>query len=101
MTWEEYRDWQRNGRREGTIDCAGLGTAGETGEVCDLIKKFEHHQRTDIPREQMLEELGDDFFYKTWIMDHYGFTLDEVIASNVRKLETRYPDGFVKGGGIR
>jgi hypothetical protein len=30
-----------------------------------------------------------------------GVDLEQVAISNIEKLRKRYPDGFVKGGGIR
>ena len=70
-----------------------LGLAGETGEVCDDIKKREYHGR-DISLEHTKEELGDVMWYVANICNELGFTLDEVLELNMAKLKKRYPDQY-------
>lgn len=73
-------------------DCiaAALGLAGETGEVCDLVKKFIIHGRgTDLPK--LVLELGDVEYYLARLRSLYGVTRAEVLEANVLKLNLRYP----------
>lgn len=79
---------------------AALGLTGEAGEVAELIKKDRFHGKPHT-REQMCSELGDVLWYLNQMAYAYGLTLGEIADANIAKLEARYPDGFVPGGGIR
>lgn len=70
------------------------------GRICDAVKKEEYHGRL-ADRMMMLKELGDVLWYVSALATDYGFTLENVATGNVEKLKTRYPEGFVKGGGVR
>lgn len=72
-----------------------LGLAAETGEFCEIPKKmlFQGKPLTDENVFHMKRELGDIMWY--WINACRALHLDpnDVIAENVRKLESRYPGG--------
>lgn len=70
-----------------------LGTADEAGEVAGAIKKhlYQGHKMEDA---QMLEEIGDVLWYLTNLCTFLGYDVAEVAARNVKKLWTRYPNGF-------
>ena len=72
-----------------------LGLAAETGEFCEIPKKmlFQGKPLTDENVFHMKRELGDIMWY--WINACRALDLDpnEVIAENVRKLQSRYPGG--------
>lgn len=74
---------------------AALGLAAETGEFCEIPKKiyFQGKPLTDENVFHMKRELGDIMWY--WINACRALDLDpnDVIAENVRKLESRYPGG--------
>jgi len=74
---------------------AALGMAAETGEFCEIPKKvfFQGKPLNDESLFHMKRELGDIMWY--WINACRALDLDpnEVIAENVRKLESRYPGG--------
>ena len=74
---------------------AALGMAAETGEFCEIPKKI-FFQGKALNQEavfHMKRELGDVMWY--WINACRALHLDpnDVIAENVRKLESRYPGG--------
>ena len=74
---------------------AALGLAAETGEFCEIPKKM-YFQGKPLSEENvfhMKRELGDVMWY--WINACRALGLDpnDVIAENVRKLESRYPGG--------
>lgn len=77
-----------------------LGLPGEVGELIDLIKKDICHS-VPIDRNKLEKELGDVMFYLCALADHYGMPMSEVCETNRKKLEERYPNGFVPGGGNR
>lgn len=70
-----------------------LGFTGEAGEVSDLIKNGIFHEK-DIDLEHLKKELGDCAWYLAMICDACGFTLDDVMQTNIDKLKARYPQGF-------
>ena len=77
-----------------------LGLVGEAGEVAELIKKDQYHDKP-YERQKMRDELGDVLWYLTALAEDHGFTLAEIAERNAEKLSLRYPNGFVRGGGIR
>lgn len=74
---------------------ACLGLAAESGEFCEIPKKifFQGKMLNEENVFHMKRELGDIMWY--WINACRALNLDpnEVIAENVRKLESRYPGG--------
>lgn len=79
---------------------AALGLAGEVGELVELIKKLRFH---GVPYsvELVKKELGDVLWYVNQMAFAHGLSLADVAQTNADKLRARYPNGFVKGGGIR
>jgi NTP pyrophosphatase (non-canonical NTP hydrolase) len=85
-----------NNFHEGMIDQvnnAALGLSGESGEICDDLKKvlYQGHQ---FNANKIFEELGDVLWYAAQMADALGVGLDEVAQMNIDKLRERYPAGF-------
>lgn len=81
------------------LAAAGLGVAGEAGEVADVIKKvlFHGHPLDQAAVEKLEKEAGDVLWYLALLADRlgeFGVTLDTVAEKNIAKLRARYPDGF-------
>jgi NTP pyrophosphatase (non-canonical NTP hydrolase) len=97
-TFEAYEaralrtDGSPAGREEAIAICA-LGLSGESGEVCDNLKKWLAHGHT-LPRDRLLDGLGDVLWYLTALTSKLGSNLAEVARRNVDKLDARYPHGF-------
>lgn len=74
---------------------ACMGLAAESGEFIEIPKKiiFQGKALTDENVFHMKRELGDIMWY--WINACRALRLDpnDVIAENVKKLESRYPGG--------
>lgn len=85
--------------RDKGLSCAGLGLAGESGEVADLLKKHLHHG-VSLDVEKLRKELGDVLWYVAHACNVMGWRLDEIAALNVAKLRTRYPHGFSTADSI-
>tara|TARA_R100001443_G_scaffold112828_1_gene126832 strand:- start:565 stop:933 length:369 start_codon:yes stop_codon:yes gene_type:complete len=77
-----------------------LGIAGEAGEYCELIKKKHFHAKP-LNRQDAKKELGDILYYVAMAAANLQLSLTEIAQANVDKLLSRYPNGFVKGGGVR
>ena len=70
-----------------------LGVCGEAGELADLLKKH-LHQGHPLHIGELAEEAGDVLWYVALLCRVLGFSLGEVMAGNIRKLERRYGDRF-------
>ena len=74
-----------------------IGMMAESGEFAEVVKKKVFQADTQFTNEEifhMKRELGDVLWY--WVQGciALGFTPDEVMDENIRKLEKRYPNGF-------
>lgn len=74
---------------------AGIGLSSESGEFCEIVKKlaFQGKEYNEDVRYHLKRELGDVIWYWTNACRALGYDPNEVIAENVRKLESRYPGG--------
>jgi hypothetical protein len=97
MTPAEYRaacQRTRNGDlslRDQRLNAA-LGL-GESGELQNIIKKEVFHGHQTVGGD-VLHEAGDILYYLDWLLDAYGWTIENAMKANVVKLAKRYPDGF-------
>ncbi len=74
---------------------AGVGINAEGGEFLEIIKKmvFQGKPWNEDNREHLILELGDTMWYVAQAIKALDTTFDHVIATNVKKLEKRYPGG--------
>ena len=74
---------------------AGVGINAEGGEFLEIIKKmiFQGKPFNEDNREHMIIELGDIMWYVAQACTALEISFDEVLATNVKKLEKRYPGG--------
>ena len=74
----------------------GIGICSEGGELLDLIKKilFQGKKPTPELRHKIKLELGDVMWYVQQVLIWGGWSLNEVLAENINKLDGRYPEGF-------
>ena len=66
-----------------------LGLAGETGECCDIVKKYKYQGHV-LDKEHLKDELGDVLWYLAETASGLGITLEEVAQFNLDKLHKRY-----------
>lgn len=78
---------------DANLAIAGLGLAGESGEVADLVKKVVGHGHP-LDRDKLVEELGDVLWYCAMMSTLLGVDLGAVAERNIQKLLKRYPNGF-------
>jgi NTP pyrophosphatase (non-canonical NTP hydrolase) len=74
---------------------AAIGLASEGGEFNEIVKKmlFQGKPFNEDNRFHLMRELGDIIWYWTNACRALGYDPNEVVAENVRKLESRYPGG--------
>lgn len=70
-----------------------LGLAGESGEVCDLFKKW-IFQEAPFDEIHAKRELGDVCWYIALICHAMGWSMDDILQMNLDKIAERYPSGF-------
>lgn len=75
---------------------AALGICAEGGEFTEIVKKavFQGKPLDSDAQYHMKRELGDIMWYIAQACMALDITLEEVIDENIKKLESRYPDGF-------
>lgn len=73
----------------------GIGLASEGGEFNEIVKKciFQGKPLDDDTIFHMKRELGDIMWYWTNACRALELDPNDVIAENVKKLESRYPHG--------
>ena len=74
-----------------------LGLNGEAGEVADKIKKHLRDGKLDIGG--IIYELGDVCWYVARLADSLGYSLEDVLAINNAKLESRKTRNVLTGSG--
>ena len=70
----------------------GLGLAGETGEVVDMLKKhFSGSKRLEgVTIDELKLELGDVMWYVAALCENLGFDMGEIAEMNIDKLRKRH-----------
>ena len=74
---------------------AGVGINAEGGEFLEIIKKmiFQGKPWNEDNKEHLIIELGDIMWYVAQACMALDVSMDQVLETNVKKLEKRYPDG--------
>ena len=74
---------------------AGVGSNAEGGEFLEIIKKmiFQGKPWNEDNKEHLIMELGDIMWYVAQACMALEVSMDQVLETNVKKLEKRYPEG--------
>ena len=74
---------------------AGVGINAEGGECLEIVKKmiFQGKPWNDANKHHLVTELGDLMWYVTQACMALDVSMEDVVATNVKKLEKRYPGG--------
>jgi NTP pyrophosphatase (non-canonical NTP hydrolase) len=79
-----------------------LGLAGETGELCDKLKKM-YRDNNGAPNPDIIDalskECGDVLWYLAQFAKSIGFTLEDIAMMNIAKLASRKARGVIGGSG--
>lgn len=108
MTLEEYE--KEVMRTAGTLEreltkqekdslMGSMGLSGEAGEVLEIFKKYIFHGHK-FDRDKYVKEMGDVYWYFTFLNKVTGVTLDEIMETNISKLRARYEKGFSQEASI-
>ena len=93
---EEFQDGDMIWSQPQRLLTGGIGICSEGGELLDLVKKvlFQGKEPTPELRKKIKLELGDVMWYVQQVLIWGGWSLNEVLAENTKKLSGRYPEGF-------
>lgn len=74
---------------------AAVGITAEGGEFTEIVKKiaFQGKELTNDSKLHMVKELGDVMWYVTQACLALNISLDHILAQNMVKLLSRYPEG--------
>ena len=70
-----------------------VGFATEAAELVTAYLKFAFHGEM-LDSVNLGEEVGDAFWYAGVLSDEHGFTFDQIMETNIAKLQRRFPDKF-------
>ena len=99
MTIEEYQNYVMDGASSNyDRKLAMLGLMGEVGELADVVKKeniypdmsgFEKKYGMPV-KDKIKDEAGDVLWQFTLLISKYGLSIQEIMDSNVEKLNKRH-----------
>ena len=74
---------------------SAVGMSAEAGESTEIVKKmvFQGKPWNGANKHHLITELGDIMWYVANACMALDVSFDDVIATNVKKLEKRYPGG--------
>lgn len=101
ITFNGYQDFVKSMKvypEKHAIVYPALGIAGEGGEVAEKVKKWLRGDR-DLDKLELLKEAGDVLWYLASLADDLGFTFQDMVDENVKKLSSRKARGVQKGDG--
>ena len=70
-----------------------MGLETEVGEIQDALKKHIFYGKT-LDGINLIEEMGDLFWYCAIICDALGVSFESIMEKNIAKLKARYPHKF-------
>jgi NTP pyrophosphatase (non-canonical NTP hydrolase) len=79
-----------------------LGLAGESGEVCEKIKKYlrgDYNLSDEKQIEGLEKEIGDVLWYLANLASDLHLSLDIIAEKNLEKLSDRQNRNVLKGDG--
>lgn len=95
----EFGEYQKLSRKTAWYPKVGdnyifpiLGLTGEAGEVANKIKKIERDDGgrvSEESKEMVMNELGDMIWYIAQLCTELDIDLEEVVAGNIQKIESK------------
>jgi NTP pyrophosphatase (non-canonical NTP hydrolase) len=89
-----------NGKRQARLLHGAIGCSTESGELLDALKKHIFYQKP-LDAGNLFEECGDIMWYVAIICNEMQWPLEEVMAANIRKLQSRYPNKFTQKDAVQ
>ena len=89
-------------RGQGNWTYPALGLAGETGEICEKLKKAirdDAGRVSDERKAAIAKELGDVMWYIAALCTELGLEMDAIAEGNLKKLAERQTANKLHGDG--
>ena len=99
-----YEKFIADGGKVSNLGVVGkaLGLAGESGEVCDKIKKIirdKNGEASETDKTEVIKEMGDVLWYLAMLARYLGTDFEKVTALNIEKLTDRQKRNKIHGAG--
>lgn len=104
MTLNEYQEAAAKTAfyEKDDVPYCALGITGEAGEVADHVKKMlrdDEGHLTNDRKQALKKELGDVLWYIARMAGKLGYTLENVAATNLSKIQDRLDRNVQHGSG--
>lgn len=93
MDANDYQDaCLRTKIKDFDLVCGALGLNNNSSEVGDIIKNalYQNHR---VDHDKLIDALGDTAWYLATLSNYFGFSLNGVFNTNIKKLQEWYPNG--------
>lgn len=72
---------------------SSMGMSEESGEILGIVKKCLWYGK-ELDKAKAIEEAGDLIHYLQMFCNSLGITIEDLIITNMGKLNIRYPHGY-------
>lgn len=79
-----------------------LGLSGEAGEITEKAKKIVRDHDSDFSKfdkDDLKKEMGDVLWHLAVLANYFDIELEDIGATNIKKLASRLERGVLKGSG--
>lgn len=76
-----------------------LGMQTEVAEIADVYKKYMAYGK-ELDLVNVKEEIGDVAWYLANICNLHGWDLRDILDTNIKKLQARFPEKFTQENAI-
>jgi len=99
--YQQFTNTTNKYPKDKQIECLAMELCSEAGEVAGKIKKIFRDNTKLTPElcDAIADEVGDCFWSASELCTKLGYTISEVMAMNVIKLESRMQRGKIGGSG--
>ncbi len=97
--WFHKIKWRLHDEKTGRLLHAAMGLSTESGEFMDALKRHVYYGEP-LDYANLVEEIGDIFWYCALAADVIGTDFETIMAHNIAKLRTRYGEKFTEDRAI-
>lgn len=99
-----YEDFLREGKKLNDFRILEkiLGLMGETGEVCEKLKKIIRDDGGDMSeskKQEIMKEMGDVLWYMAMVAKYLQIDFEDIAKKNIEKLQDRLDRNKIHGSG--
>lgn len=96
--FNDYQEFTKSVNLKPTLGHVFSGLVEEVGELAGHIKRLERDDK-HIDDAAFIKELGDILWYVSELASVRGYSLDEVVQINYKKLKDRVERNVLRGSG--